>query len=151
MPIPDRVSCILLVLVIASCTASPASSPSPDAADAPSVWTVDLVRTLPGQQDAYLRNIEANWAQARSLARTRGDVVSYRALVAPPDSARGWDVLLMTEYADSTAWADREATFQAIFASPAFEGVASARPSAEMRAFAASDVAMHAVAASERD
>ena len=70
---------------------------------------------------------------------------SYRALVAPPDSARGWDVLLMTEYADSAAWADREAIFQEIFASPEYTRVPMALPSAEVRAFAAGGVVMRAL------
>ena len=55
-------------------------------------------------RDEYLLNIEANWAGARQMATDRGIVLSYQALAAEPDSARGWDVLLMTEYADSTAW-----------------------------------------------
>ncbi|MEP0547148.1 MAG: hypothetical protein ABJF88_09455 [Rhodothermales bacterium] len=108
------------------------------------VWSVDLIRTLPGAQADYVQSIETNWANARRLARTRGAVLSYRAFVASPDSVRGWDVLLMTEYADSTAWADREATFAAIFASPEFVGVEPARPSAEMRVFAEPGVTMRA-------
>ena len=53
----------------------------------------------------------------------------------------------MTEYADSTAFAQREAVFEAIFASPAYVRVPTARPSAELRAFAASDVTMRALVA----
>jgi hypothetical protein len=85
-----------------------------------SVWTMDLVRTLPGQQAEYLRSIEANWASSRRIASQRGAVLSYRAFVAMPDSVQEWDVVLMTEYADSTAWANREAIFDSIFASPGY-------------------------------
>ena len=106
------------------------------------VWTVDLVSTMPGQQAEYVRSIEANWSSARGIAAERGAVLSYRALVASPDSARGWDVLLMTEYADSTAWADREVIFQEIFASPEFVRVPTSMPSSELRSFAASGVVM---------
>mgnify|MGYP007028088381 CR=1 FL=1 len=135
------------VTVSVGCTGSAGTPPIPTPAPtAPSVWAVDLVRTLPGAQTDYLRSIETNWARARHLARVRGAVASYRALAAPPDSTRGWDVLLMTEYADSTAWADREAIFQEVFASPEFEAVEPARPSAEMRVFAAG-VAMRPVVA----
>jgi hypothetical protein len=106
------------------------------------VWSVDLVRTLPGAQADYLRSIETNWANGRRVARTRGAVRSYRALVAAPDSARGWDVILMTEYADSAAFLRREAIFEEIFASPEYVRVEPARPSAEMRVIMTSSVSM---------
>ncbi len=133
--------------LLSGCGEAPA--PSDEAAPAPrdistSVWSVDLIRTLPGQQAEYLRNIEANWAGARRIAQDRQVVLSYRALAAPPDSARGWDVLLMTEYADSTTWADREEIFASIFASPEYVRVPTARPSSELRAFVAGGVVMEA-------
>ncbi len=125
-----------------------ALAPAVSAADAP-VWAIDLVRTLPGAQLDYVRSIEANWAGARAIARERGDVLSYRAFVAPPDTARGWDVLLMTEYADSAAYANREETFQAIFASPEFVAVEPARPSAEMREFMSGNVVLREFVSSD--
>ena len=133
---------IATLLLVAGCLDTEPPSP---AEPGNTVWTVDLVYTLPGQQAEYLRNIEANWAGARRLARQGGAVLSYRALVAPPDSLRGWDVLLMTQYADSSAWSEREATFEAIFASPEYVRVPMARPSSELRSFFASGVAMRAV------
>lgn len=107
-----------------------------------SVWSVDLIRTLPGMQTEYLASIENNWAGARKLACDRGAVLSYRALVADPDPERGWDVILMTEYADSAAWSRREETFREIFTAPEFVGVEPASPSSEMREFVASGVVM---------
>lgn len=50
--------------------------------------------------------------------------------------------MLMTEYADSTEWANREPTFQAIFESDEFVYVEPAMPSADMREFFIGDVAM---------
>ncbi len=142
--LPSRAAIALASAIAAGCAA-----PAPVPADAPatgtSVWTVDLVRTLPGAQADYLASIEANWARARRIARTQGAVLSYRALATAPDSTRGWDVLLMTEYADSSAWERREEIFQAIFAAPDYVAVPPARPSAEMRAFVAGDVPMRAV------
>ena len=143
---PTRPYAFAALLFLAGCLeAAPDEVASTEPDPTNSVWTVDLVRTLPGQQAAYLRNIEANWAGARRIARERGAVLSYRALAAPPDSARGWDVLLMTEYADSAAWANREAIFEAIFASPEYVRVPLARPLSELREFAAGGVAMEAV------
>lgn len=138
------VTVFALLLLSVGCTPSPSDepSPSPETEDINSLWTIDLVRTLPGQQAEYLRNIEANWAGARRIARERGAVVSYRALVAPPDSALGWDVMLLTEYADSAAWRDREAIFDSVFASPEYVRVPTARPSSELREFAAGSITM---------
>ena len=134
-----------LVFVAGCVETSPEQAVSPESDPTNSVWTLDLVRTLPGQQAEYLRNIEANWANARRIAYERRAVLSYRALVAPPGSARGWDVVLMTEYVDSTAWANREAIFDSIFASPEYVRVPTARPSSELREFAASGVVLEAL------
>ena len=137
---------IAALILVGGCLDTPPEQTAPAKPDTTnSVWTVDLVRTLPGQQTKYLRNIEANWAGARRLARERNFVLSYRALMAPPDSSRGWDLLLMTEYADSTAWANREAIFQEIFASPEYVRAPTERPSSEVRAFFSGAVVMRGV------
>ena len=133
-------------IFIAGCLDAPdeqAVSVEPDPVN--TVWTVDLIRTLPGQQAEYLRNIEANWAGARRIARERGVVLAYQAFVAPPDSLRGWDVLLMTEYADSSTWAQREPIFESIFASPEYVRVPTAKPLSELREFLAGGVVMEAL------
>lgn len=136
---------VALPLVIAAAGALPSFAARGPRLDGPTVWAVDLVRTLPGAQGDYLATIESNWANARRIARSQGAVLSYRALATAPDSARGWDVILMTEYADSTAWARREEIFRAIFAAPEFVAVPPARPSAELRAFTAGDIRMRSV------
>lgn len=124
---------LLLLFLLSSCSDKQLDGDTDRSTN--TVWTVDLIRTLPGQQDNYIHSIETNWANARRIARQRGNILSYRALVAIQDSARSWDVLLMTEYADSTEWAQREPTFQAIFESDEFVRVEPAKPSAEMRLF----------------
>ena len=147
-------TCLLalaVLILVAGCLEAPSQSAAPVEPDtSASVWTVDLIRTLPGQQAEYLRNIEANWAGARKIARERNVVLSYQAFVAPPDSARGWDVLLMTEYTDSTTWSQREPIFQEIFASPEYVRVPTARPSAELREFVAGGVVMEALVSEPR-
>lgn len=131
----------LLTMLSACRTAGQRPLGSPDSQSA-SVWSVDLVRTLPGAQMDYMRSIETNWANGRKVANARGAVLAYRAFVAPPDSARGWDVLLMTEYADSASYLRREAIFESIFASPEYVRVEPARPSQAMRTFSATNVPM---------
>lgn len=115
-----------------------------------SLWTVDLVRTLPGQQADYLRSIEANWAGARHLVRERGVVLSYRAFAALPNDERGWDVLLMTEYADEASWERREEVFREVFASPEFVAMTTSRPSSELREFLAAGVVLRPVVTASR-
>ena len=131
---------ILLLFILAGC--APAASTENHNKD--SVWSIDLVTTMPGQQANYIQSIETNWSNARRIAKERGAIRSYRALVAPQDSTRGWDIMLMTEYSDSTEWANREATFQAIFASEEFVHIEPAAPSSEMRDFFHGGVALHA-------
>ena len=134
------------IIFLAGCLQTPAQENTPSEVDpSNSVWSVDLIRTLPGQQAEYLRNIENNWANARRIARERGAVLSYQALVAEPDSTRGWDVLLMTEYADSTSWSDREAIFTAIFASEEYVRVPMSQPSSAVREFLSGGVVMEAL------
>lgn len=123
---------------------SATDSPDPNRL-AGSVWSVDPIRTLPGMQDEYLASIEDNWAGARELAHDRGAVMSYRALAADPDSERGWDFILMTEYADSATWARREEIFQEIFAAPEFVRVQPASPSSELRDLVTPGVVMRGV------
>ena len=143
---PISLLAIAVLLLVAGCRERPseqAVSAEPDTTS--SIWTIDLVHTRPGQQAEYLRNIEANWAGARRIARERGAVLSYQAFAAQPDSLRGWDVLLMTEYADSSAWSQREAIFESIFASPEYVRVPTARPSSELREFLSGGVVMKAL------
>jgi hypothetical protein len=135
-------ACAVLLLVAGCTTARPDAIPSQPSN---SVWAIDLIRTLPGQQAEYLRSIQANWGGARNLARERGAVLSYRALASSPDSSGDWDVLLMTEYADSVAWAQREVIFQAIFAAPDYVRVPTALPSSELRTFFGSGVVMREI------
>jgi len=144
----------LLVAVALSlstgCLQPAARDGAPEFGSDGTVWTLDLVRTLPGQQAEYLRSIRANWAGARHLARERGVVLGYRALAAAPDDERGWDVLLMTEYADRSSWEQREAVFQEIFVSPEFTAGATSRPSAELREFLAAGVVLESVVSVSR-
>lgn len=147
----------IAVLFLAGCLVAACStgetSPASQTRDTPTcnpdaVWAVDLVRTLPGMQETYLRSILENWGGARALVQEQGHILSYRALAAAPDSARGWDVILMTEYVDSAAFRNREPVFQAVFQSPEFVAWQAPVPSSEMRAFTASEVTLGNVVSS---
>ncbi|GAB5520074.1 MAG: hypothetical protein RhofKO_23250 [Rhodothermales bacterium] len=139
---------VLVVLTLFGCQPPVPSSTTDSAPAEPSVYAVDLVRTFPGAQGAYLRSIEANWANARRLVQAQGEVLSYQAFVLRTDSSAAWDVMLMTEYRDSSAFANREATFQAVFNSPEFVAVPAELPRNEMRTFFASELTLHAFVSS---
>lgn len=80
-----------------------------------SVWVVDFVKTKPGQLTNVLTYYQQNWAKARQYALKEGYIASYNLLVTPADSVAGFDLMLLTEYPDSTAYKQSEAHFQQIF------------------------------------
>jgi hypothetical protein len=80
-------------------------------AQSASVWAVDFVKTKGGRQADYLQFIEQNWAKARAFMKEKGIVSNYQVLSSPQNQAAEWDVLLMTEYKDSSAYEKREAVF----------------------------------------
>ncbi|HEX8564728.1 MAG TPA: nuclear transport factor 2 family protein [Pyrinomonadaceae bacterium] len=80
-------------------------------AQSASVWAVDFVKTKGGRQADYLQFIEQNWAQARAFMKEKGIVSNYQVLSLSQNQAVEWDVLLMTEYKDSSAYEKREAVF----------------------------------------
>jgi hypothetical protein len=111
------------VLYVRTVSAQPAAPLPGVTADIPdsSVWSVGYARTHPGEQADYLAFLERNWVEARRRALREGVVRSYRVLVRPDVEAAEWDVMMITEYADSTAYADREAYFTSMFARPDWE------------------------------
>lgn len=82
----------------------------------PSVWAVDVVTVRPGEGENYRKFIEANWAKARRTLRERGEIRSYHAAFAPDTGSANAQVLLLTEYPDSSAYARREEIFQPVLA-----------------------------------
>jgi len=136
-----------VVLSLSACETERIAEESPSGE---SVWAVDLIKLLPGGGDEYTANIENNWAQARDIALKKGDILSFRSLIAQPDSMRGWDLILMTEYTDSARWAAREEIFSQIFESTDYARVPTSRPSSELREFVAGGVVLKDVASSER-
>lgn len=79
------------------------------------VWTIDFVKTSDGQQTAFLKFIEQNWARARQTLKEKNQIVSYQVLSLPPGKTVEWDVLLITEYANETAHEKREELFAEVF------------------------------------
>lgn len=47
------------------------------------MWDVTLVRTAPGQYEAYLPDLARAWRSFNDEAMERGHVLSYRILASP--------------------------------------------------------------------
>jgi hypothetical protein len=105
---------IATLLLLGSCSHQPPSQAVPPAGGAAiPYWTADFVFVKNGERERYLRFLEANWVQARRVARSRDVIGSYQILLAA-DSAQGWEVVLLTEYPDRAAYERREAIFRPI-------------------------------------
>ena len=91
-------------------------SDTPASSRGPSVWSVDVMTVRTGERESYRRFLDANWARARRTARDRGEIRSFHALFTPDTSSTGagTQVILLTEYPDSAAYARREEIFQPI-------------------------------------
>jgi hypothetical protein len=98
---------------VAACTASPALRQE-QTSQGPTIWTADFMRTKPGQQERYLRYLDANWARARRTVLDQGKIRSFRVLVVEQADSAAWDVLLLTEYTDSSARAHAEEIFRPV-------------------------------------
>jgi hypothetical protein len=99
--------------IVACRPAQPPATITPTDAGARSVWSADFVTVRPGLRADYLRFLELNWARARRTALTQRQIRSYRVLLAP-DTTPDWQIILLTEYPDSTAYARREEIFRPI-------------------------------------
>ena len=142
-------SLILYLGLIAALLTAPSLVPAPDgASDNPSVWSIGYARTHPGEQAGYLTFLELNWAEARRRAIEEGVVHSFRILARPDTAEATWDVMMLTEYADSTAYAGREAYFTAMFDRPDWETrLVEGKSARDMADLVGEDAVLRSVAA----
>ena len=77
-----------------------------------SIWVVDLVKVKNGNHAEALYYFEHNWKLFREKALEKGHIRSYQLLTGlqPGD----FDIMLATEYADSTMLHNSEANFAPI-------------------------------------
>jgi hypothetical protein len=106
-----RLTSCLMFAMIASTACARRGQLAPAVAPSTSVWTLDYMMTKPGQRDRYLRYLDANWARSRQTLLNQGRIRSFNVLVRTPTDTAPWDVVLVTEYSDSTSQANAEAMF----------------------------------------
>ena len=78
------------------------------------VSQIDFVRIKDAGKAEALYFYENNWKVYREVALKKGYIKSYNLLTAKADSLADFDIMLVTEYADSTQFKNSEAHFQQI-------------------------------------
>lgn len=78
------------------------------------VTAMDFVKIKHGRRAEALYYFENNWKVYRDAALKKGYITSYSILATPADSAAGFELVLITEYADSVQYNLSEARFEPI-------------------------------------
>lgn len=68
-----------------------------------SVWTISYIETKPGQFNAYLKDIGAQWKARRALGQKRGEELSYKILQVADARENEPNLILMVEYKNMAA------------------------------------------------
>jgi hypothetical protein len=87
------------------------------AAHAQTVLVMDFVKIKNGKQAEALFFYENNWKLYRDIALEKGFISSYRLEKTMADSAGSFDLVLITEYADSNLYRKSEENFRDILSS----------------------------------
>lgn len=97
---------VVIALMLASFSISAQSTPP--------VSVIDFVKIKEGRHPEALYFYENNWKVYRDIALQKGYISSYRILTVQPEPGGLFDLMLITEYSDSTQLALAEERFTAI-------------------------------------
>ena len=78
------------------------------------ISTIDFVKIKNDKLQEALFFYENNWKVYRDIALENGYIKSYKLLTTSPDTTANFDLMLMTEYADSSQFKLNEERFQQI-------------------------------------
>jgi opacity protein-like surface antigen len=98
----------LMAAAAMGATAAAQSWPTTDG----SVWVASRVDILPGQGPAYLDYLASDWKKEMEWGKSQGYILSYRVLRTNHARNGEPDVVLLVEYKDYTATAERQAVGQ---------------------------------------
>jgi hypothetical protein len=87
---------------------------APSNTDKP-VWALEFVKVKPGMFAATMGYLDDNWIRLRAEAQRQGAVLNYHRIAGDESSNTDWDILLMTEYQNQSAYDGREELFDSIF------------------------------------
>lgn len=113
----SRIRAVLLPAAMAAVTVFSLGSAA-EAQERPytegSVWDVSLVRTTPGQYEAYLADLSNVWKKFNDEAMEQGIVKSYKILSAPRATPEDWNLILLVEYPNMATFDDASEKFDPI-------------------------------------
>lgn len=84
---------------------------------AQTVLVMDFVKVKEGRQAEALFFYENNWKMYRDIALEKGFITAYRLEKTMADSSASFDLVLITEYADSSMYRKSEENFRDILSS----------------------------------
>jgi hypothetical protein len=101
----------IVLLILATGTLSISSAV---AQQNPGIWVIDLVKIKPGKEKEALYFYENNWLVFRKSAKEKGYIKSYQLLHSKKQDVQQFDLMLMTEFADSTSFKKMEENFRTV-------------------------------------
>ena len=78
------------------------------------VWALEFVKVKPGMFAATMGYLDDNWLRLRAEAKREGAVLNFNRVAGEESSNSDWDILLMTEYKNQSAYDGREKLFDSI-------------------------------------
>jgi len=75
------------------------------------VWALDFVKVKPGMFEQTMSYFDEGWIPAREEAKRRGVIIGYRRIAEMSEAKNDWDIILMTEYKNQTAYDERDKAF----------------------------------------
>ena len=69
-----------------------------------SVWELTMVRTKPGMDDDYLKNLAQAYKSTSEEAKKQGIIMDYKILLGDPANKEDFNILLMVEYKNMAAF-----------------------------------------------
>jgi hypothetical protein len=78
------------------------------------VWALEFVKVKPGMFAATMGYLDDHWIRLRAEAKRQGAVLNYNRIAGDESSNTDWDILLMTEYQNQSAYDGREELFDSI-------------------------------------
>ena len=78
------------------------------------VAVYDFIKIKNGKNKEAMYYYENNWKFYRDIAIKKNFITAYRIVTCQPDSLAGFNLILITEYADSAAYTKSEERFSEI-------------------------------------
>lgn len=68
------------------------------------VWDISLIRTKPGMEDDYLKNLANAWKATGEEAKKQGIIMDYKVLIGDAANRDDYNIILMLEYKNMAAF-----------------------------------------------